>query len=67
VPVLGSVIEADINPTYEAEGLRFRIYRETLSRFSCAASILSLHFDVVCDSLKNLCVKRGTFLLFFSR
>ncbi|MFZ7823940.1 hypothetical protein ACO1DI_12740, partial [Priestia sp. 40] len=32
--LLGSVIRNWVfNPTYEAEGLRFRIYRETLSRF----------------------------------
>ncbi|MGX8004175.1 competence protein ComK [Staphylococcus hominis] len=39
MPVLRSVMQADINPYYPVNLLGFRIYRETLSRFSCAASL----------------------------
>ncbi|MGZ9806521.1 hypothetical protein ACTMNS_00500, partial [Staphylococcus haemolyticus] len=39
VPVLGSGIEPVFNPKPNNLDRRFRIYRETLSRFSCAASV----------------------------
>ncbi|MGS3630638.1 hypothetical protein ACLFKX_17305, partial [Enterobacter hormaechei] len=43
---------ADINQTLVRLGNCFRIYRETLSRFSCAASALDHAFKMDLNTLK---------------
>ncbi|MFS1506154.1 hypothetical protein BCU13_022655 [Vibrio lentus] len=61
------VFRAPLHPTLQ----RFRIYRETLSRFSCAASTLSLRLRVFAFIVKRFRVFRaplqfGNFLRVFA-
>ncbi|MGS3529975.1 hypothetical protein ACB313_01050, partial [Klebsiella pneumoniae] len=54
IVVLRSVVKTDINPRHLGLTDRFRIYRETLSRFSCAASADRKVFPLLTATLYNL-------------
>ncbi|MGZ9808668.1 hypothetical protein ACTMNS_13160, partial [Staphylococcus haemolyticus] len=47
VLVLRSVIKRVFNPKPNNLDRRFRIYRETLSRFSCAASLVKIYINLM--------------------
>ncbi|MGZ9808794.1 hypothetical protein ACTMNS_13895, partial [Staphylococcus haemolyticus] len=57
---LGAGAARDINPKPNNLDRRFRIYRETLSRFSCAASIVGPHATDLISEILGVKASEGT-------